>query len=131
MIRYKRPDKKNALSITDAANREIEFALKLRLTEESVSTIIRNIYESFRMLGGALMVSKGISPEDHIAPIRELLKIRVQTSRPLGIIDNYRVLRHNINYYGYKPNIEEAEDIIDFAKKCFKPVYLAVLKEIS
>lgn len=130
-MRYKRPDKKNALSIVDAAKREISFILKLELTKDSASTIIRNIYEAFRMLGDALMISKGISSEDHVAPIKELLKLKVQTLRPLGIIDNYRILRHNINYYGYYPNIKEAEDILDFAKKCFEPVVQAVLKEIN
>lgn len=131
MIRHKRPDKKNAISIIEAAKREINFALKLKLDTESATTIIRNIYEAFRMLGDAIMVSKGISSEDHIAPIKELLKIKVRTSRPLAIINNYRILRHNINYYGYFPNIAEAKDIIDFAEKCFEPTYKIVLKEIN
>jgi len=57
-MRYKRPDKKNALSLAEAAQRELNFTLKLELNEESASTIIRNIYESFRMLGDAILVSQ-------------------------------------------------------------------------
>lgn len=130
-IRYKRPDNKNALSILEASKREIKFALKLELSEESSATIIRNIYEAFRMIGDAIMVSKGIKSEDHLAPIKELVKVKVNTPRPLGALDNFRMLRHNVNYYGYKPSIEEAKDITDFAKKCFELVYEEVLKMIS
>src|SRR3989344_1192724 len=118
-IRYKRPDNKNALSILEAAKKEVNFALKLELNEDSSATIIRNIYESFRMIGDAILVSKGIKSEDHLAPIKELLEIKVNTSRPLRALDNFRILRHNVNYYGYRPSVEEAKDIIDFAKKCF------------
>ena len=60
-MRYKRPDKKNALSIINAAEREMKFTLSLKLTEESGSTIVRNIYECFRMIGDALLVLKGMS----------------------------------------------------------------------
>ena len=67
-------------------------------TEESGSTIIRNIYESFRMLGNALLISKGIESQDYITQINELLKTKVSTSRPINLIDNLRRLRHNINY---------------------------------
>lgn len=130
-VRYKRPDNKNALSILEAAKREVKFALKLELNEDSSATIIRNIYEAFRMIGDALLVFKGIKSEDHLAPIKELINVEVDTPRPLRVLDNFRVLRHNVNYYGYRPSVEEAKDIIDFAKKCFEPVYEQVLKTIS
>lgn len=130
-MRYKRPDKKNALSIIEAAKRDMEFTLSLKSTEESGPTIVRNIYECFRMLGDALLVAKGVESEDHITPIKELLKLKVNTTRPINTIDNLRRLRHNINYYGYKPNLAEVEDTISIAKNCFKPLLNAVLKEIN
>ncbi|MBI2672748.1 hypothetical protein HYX19_00660 [Candidatus Woesearchaeota archaeon] len=130
-IRYKRPDKKNALSIIGAAKRDMEFTLSLKPTEESGPTIVRNIYECFRMLGDALLVAKGIESEDHIMPIKELLNIKVITTRSTNTIDNLRRLRHNINYYGYKPNLAEVEDAISIANSCFKPLLSAILKEIS
>lgn len=130
-IRYKRPDKKNALSIVNAAKKDMEFTLSLKPSEEAGSTIIRNIYECFRMLGDALLVAKGIDSEDHITPIRELLRLRVITSRPINLIENLRVLRHNINYYGYLPKLIEVEDAASIAKCCFQPLLNAVLKEIN
>ncbi|KHO51392.1 MAG: hypothetical protein QT04_C0043G0002 [archaeon GW2011_AR11] len=118
-MRIKRPDKKNALSIVAAAERDMNFTLSLPLTEDSTATIARNIYESFRMLGDALLVAKGIESKDHILPIKEIMKLDIETARPLGVLDNFRRLRHNINYYGYKPRIEEVADAVDYAKKCF------------
>lgn len=124
--RIKHPDKKNALSILLASEKEMQFTLKLEVTEESAFNIIRNIYESFRMLGNAILVSKGIISKDHIEPIKELEKLNVNTERPIKLIDSLRKLRHNINYYGYVPSKLEAEDAISIAKACFNPL----LKEI-
>ena len=130
-IRYKRPDKKNALSIIEAAKRDMDFTLSLEINEKSSSTIVRNIYECFRMLGDAILIAKGIESEDHVMPIKELLKVRVNTSRPINLIENLRRLRHNINYYGYKPNLDEVKDVISIAENCFEPLFKFIMKELK
>ena len=130
-IRYKVPDRKNALSIIEASKKDMDFTLTLKPAEASGATIVRNIYECFRMLGDALLVAKGIKSQDHIEPIKELLKLKVTTSRPIYLIDNLRKLRHNVNYYGYIPNLAEVEDAISLAKSCFEPLHDAVLKEVK
>ncbi len=130
-VRYKRPDKKNALSLVSAADREMHFTLTLKLTADAASTIIRNIYECFRMLGDALLVSRGVESIDHLLPIQELIKLNVSTSRPISLIDNLRRLRHQINYYGYLPSVVEAEDTLSLARACFKALGEAVLREIG
>ena len=130
-IKYKVPDKKNALSIIEASKRDMRFTLSLKPSETSGTTIVRNIYECFRMLGDALLVANGIKSQDHIAPINELLKLKVKTSRPIYLIDNLRKLRHNINYYGYSPKLVEVEDVISLAQSCFEPLLEAALKEID
>jgi len=130
-IRYKRPDKKNAISITEAAKKDMKFTLSLELTEASGPTIVRNIYESFRMLGDALLAAKGIESKDHITAIKELLKVQVITERPIYLIDNLRKLRHNVNYYGYHPKLIEVEDAVSIAKSCFEPLLIAVLKALE
>jgi len=130
-MRHKRPDKKNALSIIDAAERDMKFTLSMEVTEESGSTIIRNIYECFRMLGDALLVLKGIKSEDHIAPIKELTKMKINTDRPINLVDNLRRLRHNINYYGYKPKLEEVIDIISLAQSIFQPLINSIRKKLK
>ncbi|HLD97976.1 MAG TPA: hypothetical protein VI815_01485 [Candidatus Nanoarchaeia archaeon] len=130
-MRYKRPDSKNAISLMESSKKEMEFTLSLEVSENSGSTIIRNIYESLRMLGDALLVKRGIQSKDHIEPINELLKLKVNTTRSLNLIENLRILRHNINYYGYSPNVEEVKDFLSFIKDNFKIIYNAVLKEIE
>jgi len=130
-MRYKRPDKKNALSLLEAARNDLDFTFTIKISEDSGSTIIRNIHNSFRMLGDSLLVSKGIEPTDHITPIKELLKLNVKTSRPINLIDSIRRLRNNINYYGYRPKLNEVEDAVSIAKTCFQPMYKEVKKIVS
>lgn len=128
--RIKRPDKKNAISIINAAERELNYTLKLQINEESAFNIIRNIYECFRMLGDARLISKGVVSQDHVEQIKELEQIEVKTNRPVKVIDTLRRIRHNINYYGYIPSKTEAEDAISIAKECFYPLMNAIKKEL-
>ena len=129
--RFKRPDRKNAISIISSAEKEMRFTLSLPLKEEAGSTIIRNIYECFRKLGDALLIAEGIESRDHLEPIKALLKMQIKSDRPIGIIENLRQLRHNINYYGYVPKLDEVKDVIDMAKVLFKPLLKAVNQKTS
>ena|SRR3989344_9405031 len=129
--RQKRPDKKNAQSIVQAAKNDMEFTLSLKVTEASGSTIVRNIYECFRMLGDALLVAKGVESIDHVMQIKELTELKISTLRPLGVLDNLRRLRHNINYNGYKPTIPEVKDAIEIAEYLFESILKEVLKIVK
>ena len=131
LMRQKRPDKKNALSIVEAAKNDMEFTLSLKVTEASGSTIVRNIYECFRMLGDALLIAKGIESFDHVMQIKELLDLKISTTRSLGVLDNLRRLRHNINYNGYKPTIPEVKDAIEIAEHLFESILKEVLKIVK
>lgn len=130
-MRVKHPDAKNALSILNAAEREMKFTLKMNVTEESAFNIIRNIYECFRMLGDARLISKGLVAVDHAEPTKELESMQVITARPLKLIDSLRRIRHNINYYGYIPSKAEAEDAISIAIACFDPLLKEIRKELN
>ena len=121
--RKKMPDMKKALDLIESASKEVDFTYTLPLKDESSNTVIKNIYESFRMLGEALLVSKGIEPKDHVSCIKELLNLNLDTSRPLTLLESLRKLRHNINYYGYRAGIEESKDVISISKSCFKPLF--------
>jgi len=130
-LRTKHHDTKNALSIINAAEREMQFTLKQFVTDESAFNIIRNIYECFRMLGDAKLISKGIVSQDHLEPIKQLIAMQVKTTRPIQLIDTLRKLRHNINYYGYIPSKAEAEDAISIAQTCFQPLLEEIKKELE
>jgi hypothetical protein len=130
-VRVKRPDVKNAQSIAEAAIRDMAYTLSIKPNLESGSTIIRNVYECFRMLGDALLTAKGFESHDHIAPIKELLTLKVHTTRPTQLIEQLRTLRHNINYYGYRPAQEDIDDTISLAKACFGPLSKETLRQIK
>lgn len=129
--RQKHPDRKNAASILDASSKQMDYTLTLESNDNSAFNIIRNIYECFRMLGDALLVSQGKLSEDHVEQIRALESLKISTDRPIRLVDNLRRMRHNINYYGYSPNKIEADDAISFAKSCFEPLLKVVKKEIE
>lgn len=130
-MRIKHQDKKNALSMVESAEREMRFTFTLPVTEESAFNIIRNVYECFRMLGDARLVSKGFVLEDHREQIRELESMPVKTGRPIQVIDSLRKLRHSINYYGYVPSKAEAEDALSIAKACFYPLFEYLKNELT
>ncbi|MGM5484338.1 MAG: hypothetical protein ACQEP1_00495 [Nanobdellota archaeon] len=130
-MRYKRTDTKNAESIIQAADKEMRFTLSLPVNEDSASTIARNIYECFRMLGEGLLILRGESPQDHLEPINAIVKLQIDTPRSLSLLHTYRKIRHNINYYGYLPETEEVKDMVDFSTKCFSKVYDHITKMIS
>ena len=129
--RYKRPDKKNAQSLIEAAERDMKYTLTLNPTEDAASTIIKNIYECFLMLGNALLVSKGMDSHDHVEPIKALIGLRIKTKRPLNLLDNLRRLRININYYGYNPDLSETEDTLRLARELFSPILKELKKKIN
>jgi len=122
-VRSKVPDRKNALSIIEAAKLTMDFTLKMEFSEQSATTIVRNIYECFRSLGDALLVNKGINSEDHVLPMREISSLDINSERPISSVENLRRLRHNVNYYGYIPKINEVNDAIAIAKACFYKAY--------
>ena len=132
MIRKKYPDKQKAMSLIKSAKDEIDFTLKkLEVSNESSNTIVRNINESFRMMGESLLINQGIGFIDHVNSINELLKLDVKTERPVYLIESLRKLRNNINYYGYKAGIEEAKDAISIANSCFDALFSKVKKTIE
>lgn len=63
--------------------------------------------------------------------LRRDLERTVSTTQLLGILDNLRKLRHDINYRGYRLAHEEIEDARDIAKKLFGPLYNEVLKQLK
>lgn len=129
--RIKHSDKKNAESIIEASIKQMSYTLKLESNDESAFNIIRNIYECFRMLGDALLVSRGLVSEEHIEQIIAIENMNLKTARPIKLIDSLRRMRHNINYYGFSPKKNDADDAVSFAKLCFNQVVNAVKKEIQ
>jgi len=134
MIRNRIPDKWKAKSILEAAQKEIVFIKTIPITEESAATVIRSIYECFRMLGDALLaiLGKEATGQDHHSEmISALFTLKVETKRPLQIIGNLKSTRNKINYQGYIPTKAEAQEAIDIANSCFTALYEEIKKEVD
>ena len=127
----KQPDKQRAKSLVESSLNDIKFILKISPKEESANIIVRNIYESFRMLGESLLLKKGIKKIDHANSINELIRLNLNTKKPLNLLANLMRLLHNINYNGYKANIFEAKETIILAKSCYLPLLDEVKKTIE
>lgn len=134
MIRRRVPDKLKARSMIEAAVLEIKFLRTLRVSRESGATIVRGVYENFRMLGDALLFIHGkeaIGPDHHGEMINELFTLSLNTKRPINTLNNLKSLRNNINYRGYIPSVEEVKDSLSIAEDCFEPILKEVKKELG
>lgn len=125
------PDLVKAKSMIDAAEKDMKYVMSLLPSLEGGSTIIRGIYENFRALGDSLLVVKGIETADHKGMIQELMSLKVKADRPLGALDSLRRLRHDINYRGYIPSLDEVEEARSLSKSLFVPILKEVRIKLS
>ena len=128
-MRVRKPDRKNAQSLIAASERRMRYTRSLALDEASASTIAGNVYECFRMLGDALLISRGIEYTDHAASIDALIRLDIRTVRSPRVLVDLKTLRHAINYYGYEPSIEQVEDVLSIADALFEPISERVERE--
>lgn len=116
------PDVPRAQSLIVASEQNMRFTRMLEADRLSTPTIIRNTYESFRMLGQAFLYLRGTPSRHHTNQIAVLLEQQVASARPLRSVERLRELRHAINYQGYLPNEDEARDAVAIADDLFEPL---------
>ena len=128
-MRVRKPDRKNAQSLIAASERRMRYTRSLALDEASAATIAGNVYECFRMLGDALLISRGTEHTDHGSSIDALIHLNIRTVRSPRVLVDLKTLRHAINYYGYEPSIEQVEDVLSIADSFFEPIAERVERE--
>ena len=129
--RIRNPNIPKSITLITAAEQDMKYVLNLHPKIEAAATIIRGIYESFRMLGEAVLVFRGIETTEHTVMIGALTSLEIKASRPLGVLDNLRRLRHDINYRAYRPSMAELEDAILIAQTLFDPLRKEVIKLVQ
>ena len=117
-----------------AATRDMGVMDKITSIENAGSTIIRGVYENFRMLGDAVLTAQGgeeMGTHHHREMIAVLTKLPVKSDRSILVLQKLRKLRHKINYEGYIPEEEEVKYVISVKKALWKPVLDAVKKQVE
>jgi len=128
------PNPAKAKSMLEAAERRLQFIKKVPVTEESADIVSEKCYDSFRMLGDALLIARGKKSArqgHHRTALNELLTLHARTELPLTTLLNLQELRRKIEYDGYQATISEAENAITVTNTCFQPLLEAVRKEIK
>lgn len=115
----------------EAAEREMTYVLKQGMNPEAAATLVRAMYECFRMIGDALLLARGYEAKDHHVMIDEVLHLDVTTPQPIIILDRLRRTRMKINYEGYFPTAAELDDFHNFTRACWQPVLTAAKKRLS
>ncbi len=124
-----RPDKAKARSLLSAAAQDIRTAQELTIRKHTARTVVRNIYEAFRMLGEARLALAAIKSGDHDTQLQEVLRLEIHTTPPLRNLEHLKQLRHAINYKGYQPESEEVREALLLAQLVFPVCLQAVTRE--
>ena len=134
MISRRTPDKPKAKGMVSAAELDMEFISSLPITTKSTQSIIRGVYENFRILGDALLTAQGFKTEGvdhHTQMIEALIKLDIKTTRPLILLKDLKKMRHQINYNGYVPTDNDVKYALELKKAFWDAVLGEVKKQIE
>ncbi|MBI3037285.1 hypothetical protein HYY73_06085 [Candidatus Woesearchaeota archaeon] len=134
MIKRRTPDKAKAKGMVFAAEIDMAFISGLPVTTKAAQSIIRGIYENFRILGDALLTAQGFKAEGidhHTQMIDALVKLGIKTTRPLLLLDELKKMRHQINYNGYVPTENDVKYVIELKESFWADILCEVKKQIE
>ncbi len=133
-MREKKPDLFRALSLLKAARIRHDFCMGLVVSDESASTIVSEIYESFRMQGEALLIAEGkesIGSESHTFVMNALIALRPSSQRPAQVLLNLKDIRNKMNYKGYIALAGEATEAKDIATSLFNALESQIKTQVQ
>jgi len=134
VIRRRMPDKAKARSMLAAAALDMEFIAGVPIATKAAQSIIRGVYENFRILGNALLTAKGFETagvDHHTQMIEALVKLNIKTSRPLLLLNELKRIRHQINYQGYIPTENEVKYAMEIKEALWSLILNEVKKQIE
>ncbi len=134
MITRRTPDKAKAKGMVFAAEMDMDFISQLPAETKSAQSIIRGIYENFRILGDALLTAQGFKAagtDHHTQMIDALIKLDVKTMRPLLLLNELKKIRHQINYNGYVPTEKDVRYVIELKESFWNNILSEVKKQIE
>jgi len=113
------PNRIRASSLFKSSNQAIETARTIQLNQNTLKSILRELYEGLREYCEAIGYLKGYKFLDHESIgyfLRDILKEQSVFMK----FDRYRRLRNGINYYGEDIDIETVKEAIIEIPKIIK-----------
>lgn len=131
IIRNRQKDKEKIMSMISSACINAKIAKDISLTNDSATLIFREIYESVRQLGDAKLWLLGYEPSNHEISMEALKDFDIKEKLKLNYLDRFKKIRHDINYKGFRATTQQAEEIIDFWKKCGEEIVKELKKDVA
>jgi hypothetical protein len=130
IIRQRQQDKEKIGSMINSAEINAKVTREIKLNEDTATLIFRELYESIRQLGDAKWGVLGYEPSNHEISLEALKELDLKDKLKLNSLDRFKKIRHDINYRGFRATISQAEEILDFWKKCGEEIIKLLKKEI-
>ena len=113
-IRPKTTEITKVRSLLENIETNAEVTLEIALTKKSATVIFRELYECIREIGDALWWLEGYEPLDHGISIEILETQQVRNLQSLKHLENYKKIRHDIQYRGFKASEAQAREVTEF-----------------
>jgi len=130
-LRNKQKDLEKIKSMINSAEINARVTKAIKLDNDTATLIFREIYESIRQLGDAKWGLLGFEPCNHEVSMEVLKEFDIKDKVKLNSLDRFKKTRHDINYRGFRANISQTEEILDFWNKCGEEILRILRKEIS
>lgn len=111
------PDISGARSLAKQAVERLADLKSLPLKSSNASFRFESAYECLREAIQSFMAKKGFKPYSHEAVIVFAQENGLLNEKEVRNLDRYREKRNDINYRAQKIEVEEAKEIIIFAKE--------------
>jgi len=130
-IRPRQIDIERIKSILKSAQANAKVVANMALNDDSASVIFREIYESIRQLGDAMLWMNGYGPLNHEVSLDALRSLDIKNKILLNHLSRFKAIRNDINYRGFTASQSQAKEIIDFWKKCTPEIIEKINKEMK
>lgn len=124
-------DKEKIKSMIESATTNMKVVKNVSLNDESAMLIFRETYESIRQLGDAKWWLLGYEPKNHDVSLEVLKESDIKEKVKLNYLGRFKLIRHDINYRGFKASVAQATEILDFWNSCADEIIALLLKELK
>ena len=115
-VKVQSPDPAEAESLLKQAQARWADLRTLSINEKNASFRFESAYECLREAIQSFMAREGYNPYSHEAVVVYAAEKGLLNEKETISFDRYREKRNDLNYRGQKITLEEAQEIITFAK---------------